>query len=107
MKKRKKKNEFKPCAFNHSSCFACRKGMCRLLADMDFHGKDCTFYATKQQVNEQRKQARERLVSIGAAELLNYPKYKANKEKEEKKRAKKAEQEQETNDGCACEEVRN
>ena len=59
-----------PCTHNHEDCYAIQSGMCRLLKDTKFHGRDCPFYATKEQVNENRQMARERLISIGATDLL-------------------------------------
>ena len=71
----KKKEDLLPCAFNHTDCYSYSRGICRLLGDMDFHGKDCSFYATKEKVQEGRKKARERLISIGASHLINYPEH--------------------------------
>ena len=53
---------------------------------MDFHGKDCSFYATKDQVREGRQKVRERLIRIGAGHLLNYQEYKNDKEKKHKQK---------------------
>ena len=52
MGKKRKETELLPCAFNHPDCYSYSHGICRLLGDMDFHGKDCSFYATKDQVRE-------------------------------------------------------
>ena len=64
-----------PCSFNHENCNFFSRGACRLLLDTDFHGKDCHFFATKEQVRENRRRARDRLIRIGAADLLNYSEY--------------------------------
>ncbi len=58
------------CTHNHKDCYAIQNGMCRLLKDTKFHGGDCPFYATKEQVKENRQKARERLERLGAADLL-------------------------------------
>ncbi len=79
MKKRKKEEILLPCAFNHQDCFSCSHGICRLLENMDFHGKDCCFYATKKQVQDARKKARDRLVVVGATHLINYQEYARGK----------------------------
>lgn len=84
MRTNKKETELQPCAFNHPDCYSCSHGICRLLGDMEFHGKDCSFYATKEQVREGRQKVRERLISIGADHLLNYPEHKRGKENEHK-----------------------
>ena len=62
-------SELKPCMSGHTDCFAYRDGLCICLCDTDFHGKDCSFYATTAQVEENRKRCRERLAAIGAVEL--------------------------------------
>ena len=86
MGKKKKKAELLPCAFNHSDCYFYGHGICRLLGDMDFRGKDCSFYATKEQVREGRQKVRERLISIGAEHLLKYQEYKNDKENKHKQK---------------------
>ena len=59
-----------PCCHKQKDCYAIQNGMCRLLKDTKFHGKDCPFYATKEQTKEDRRKARERLERIGAADLI-------------------------------------
>lgn len=86
MRKKRKETELLPCAFNHPDCYSCSHGVCRLLGNMDFHGKDCSFYATKEQVREGRQKVRERLIRIGAEHLLNYPEYKNGKENKHKQK---------------------
>ena len=86
MGKKRKETELLPCAFNHPDCHSCSHGICRLLGDMDFHGKDCSFYATKDQVREGRQKVRERLIRIGAGHLLNNQEYKNDKEKKHKQK---------------------
>ena len=86
MSKRKKEEQLLPCAFYHSDCNFYSRGICRLLEDMDFHGKDCSFFATKEQVKQRRKMARERLINIGASYLINYPAYVRGKKNESKQK---------------------
>lgn len=66
----KKTNDLKPCMSNHPDCFANKSGICICLSDTDFHGRDCSFYATSEQVEERRRRSHDRLISIGAFDLI-------------------------------------
>lgn len=66
----KKSTELKPCVSNHPDCFANKDGICICLGDTDFHGKDCSFYATAAQVEENRQRSHDRLVAMGAFDLV-------------------------------------
>ena len=66
----KKTNELKPCMSSHPDCFANKSGICICLSDTNFQGRDCPFYATSAQVEESRRRSHDRLVSIGAIDLI-------------------------------------
>lgn len=50
-----------------SQCFANHGGHCIALTSTDFHGRQCPFYKTADQLDEERHRSRERLRRLGLA----------------------------------------
>ena len=55
----------------HTDCFANRNGLCTVLTDTDFQGKDCPFHKTSAQAQEGRRSAYFRLITTGQEYLLD------------------------------------
>lgn len=53
------------------SCFACEKLHCTILRDNDFHGKPCSFFKTRSDVQRQRQEAFDRILMNGRLDLIN------------------------------------
>lgn len=48
-------SSFPPCSMCDPKCFAFHEGLCRILIDTNFNGKDCPFRKTNEQVEQERK----------------------------------------------------
>ena len=46
------------------SCFACEDFSCRILTTNDFGKKECPFYKTNQQVEEEKEYCRKRMAEL-------------------------------------------
>lgn len=65
-----KKQEYKACMKLHGQCFANKDGLCMILTETWFKkGKECPFYATQDEVDAKRWQARRRLFELGLVDL--------------------------------------
>ena len=63
------KNDFPKCN-THIDCFAKKDGCCIALKSENFSDIACTFYKTKQEVEEARLTSSRRLVEIGREDLI-------------------------------------
>lgn len=69
--RRVKKSGTQICS-HHSDCFAHCNGICLILYDTYFHGKDCPFYKTPDKIKEECEKSKERLKSIGCEDLIEH-----------------------------------
>ena len=54
------------CLQGHSTCFAYRMGMCRILMDTDFGDKKiCPFFKTKYRADREWEETYRRLIKLG------------------------------------------
>lgn len=58
------------CVKQHTDCFAHSEGRCGVLSNTDFKDKDCPFYKTKAQTEEENRKRRERLDAYGLTHLV-------------------------------------
>ena len=59
------------CSSHQTKCYArAANGECKVLYNTDFGDNDCTFFATREQVDKAREKAKARLISLGRGDLI-------------------------------------
>lgn len=53
------------CPNKHTDCFACVEGRCSVLSNTNFEGRDCPFFKTREQCQEENALRKERLRDLG------------------------------------------
>lgn len=67
------------CQYRHSDCFANVCGIhCRILSEQ-VSEVDCPFYKTEEQVDNERMEAHERLMSLERYDLIEKYEYNSNR----------------------------